>query len=151
MSYSFPVKRTPEQGHTAPCMAKALISAIENARDLAVNEAHGKDGTAQYDFRSMVQDNVPLTWADSYLAEGIAECICPEPDLITATVGERPECDVHKHEWNEPGVPAVVDGATRIIGGGRGSWAYMCQSCFDAFGVGLGLGKGQRLIVRDEL
>lgn len=143
MSYSFPVKRTPEQGHTAPCMAKALISAIENARDLAISEAHGNEDTAQYDFRSMAQDNVPLLWADTYLAEGVAECICPE--LPTATVPERPTCSIpNRHMIKD--APALYDGKTLM-----GPWAYMCQSCFGRYGVGLGLGKGQLLIVRDEL
>ena len=26
-----------------------------------------------------------------------------------------------------------------------GPWAFMCFRCFEAFGVGLGLGKGQKL------
>lgn len=144
MSYSFPVKRTPEQGHTAPCTAKALISAIENARDLAISEAHGNDRAAEYDFRLMVRDNVPLTWADSYLAEGIAECICPElPDLTETTVPELPECNIHKRDGAI--VPAMYDGKTVF-----GPWAYMCEQCFGVWGAGLGMGKGQRLIVRDE-
>jgi hypothetical protein len=29
---------------------------------------------------------------------------------------------------------------------GRG-WAYLCQNCFGAYGVGLGVGRGQRLII----
>lgn len=29
----------------------------------------------------------------------------------------------------------------------RGPWAYMCSSCFSDYGVGLGLGKGQELIL----
>lgn len=31
---------------------------------------------------------------------------------------------------------------------GRSSWAYMCSVHFAEFGVGLGLGVGQELIVR---
>lgn len=27
----------------------------------------------------------------------------------------------------------------------RGPWAFMCKSCFEKFGVGLGMGKGQIL------
>lgn len=30
-----------------------------------------------------------------------------------------------------------------------GPWANMCESCFKQFGVGLGTGKGQRLVIRD--
>lgn len=28
----------------------------------------------------------------------------------------------------------------------HGPWAYLCESCFKKVGVGLGLGKGQKLI-----
>ena len=38
---------------------------------------------------------------------------------------------------------AQYDGKT-----GNGPWAYMCRMHFVEFGVGLGLGKGQRLVVR---
>lgn len=37
---------------------------------------------------------------------------------------------------------AKYDGKTT-----RGSWAYMCQECFDEYGIGLGLGYGQELIL----
>ena len=40
---------------------------------------------------------------------------------------------------------ADYDGMTKM-----GPWAYMCQSCFDVNGLGeLGLGKGQRLVVKE--
>jgi hypothetical protein len=29
----------------------------------------------------------------------------------------------------------------------RGPWAYQCEGCFAEYGVGLGLGKGQELVV----
>jgi hypothetical protein len=48
-------------------------------------------------------------------------------------INERPKCDFCIRE-------AVVDGKTRF-----GPWAYMCADHFVAFGVGLGLGKGQFL------
>jgi len=64
-------------------------------------------------------------------------------DLTEVTVPELPECDIHKQYV--AGVPALYDGKTV-----HGPWAYMCQPCFDALGVGLGLGKGQRLIVQDR-
>lgn len=32
-----------------------------------------------------------------------------------------------------------IDGKTKI-----GPWAYMCLSCFKKYGVGLGIGKGQK-------
>ena len=40
---------------------------------------------------------------------------------------------------------ALYDGRTKMV-----SWAYMCQLHFDKYGVGLGLGKGQKLIVKSE-
>jgi len=40
---------------------------------------------------------------------------------------------------------AKVDGATRL-----GPWANMCDTHFAVFGVGLGTGKGQELVLRDE-
>ena len=60
------------------------------------------------------------------------------------TVDEQPDCDIHKVEKNTT-VPAYYDGKTK-----RGPWAYMCESCFRSEGIGLGLGKGQRLILRSK-
>ena len=37
-------------------------------------------------------------------------------------------------------VPAKYDAKTKI-----GPWAYMCEACFKKWGMGLGLGKGQKL------
>ena len=59
-------------------------------------------------------------------------------DLRTAEVLERPKCDFC-------GKPAEVDGRTRM-----GPWAFMCEGCYPKFGVGLGLGRGQLLIVKGE-
>lgn len=44
-----------------------------------------------------------------------------------------------------PGVPAHYDGATI-----HGPWAYMCETHFESDGIGLGLGRGQRLIVTED-
>ena len=38
---------------------------------------------------------------------------------------------------------AWYDGRTRM-----GYWAYMCQEHFEQYGIGLGPGKGQRLVER---
>ena len=35
---------------------------------------------------------------------------------------------------------AKYDGRTKM-----GAWAFMCSSCFKKYGVGLGLGKGQKI------
>lgn len=40
---------------------------------------------------------------------------------------------------------AHYDGKTRM-----GPWAYMCRQCFKQYGIGLGLGKGQKLILKEE-
>lgn len=46
---------------------------------------------------------------------------------------------------------AAVDGATKADSPGRGQWANMCTEHHDLWGVGLGLGAGQRLHVRSEV
>jgi hypothetical protein len=56
----------------------------------------------------------------------------------TVKVERRPKCDF----CNES---AVIDGKTRF-----GCWAYMCITHFCAFGIGLGLGKGQFLLVEEK-
>lgn len=61
-------------------------------------------------------------------------------DSVKVTV--LPDCDIHTYDLGKPGVPAAYDGKTT-----RGPWANMCQPCFDANGVGLGTGRGQRLIL----
>jgi hypothetical protein len=58
------------------------------------------------------------------------------------TVSEIPSCDIHKQKGTE--VPATVDGKTTF-----GPWANMCDECFSVYGVGLGTGRGQRLIKRE--
>ncbi len=40
---------------------------------------------------------------------------------------------------------AHYDGATSM-----GPWAYMCDEHFQQYGVGLGTGRGQRLITEDR-
>lgn len=58
-------------------------------------------------------------------------------------VPELPACDfckVYKFEHS-----AHYDGRTTM-----GPWAYMCELHYLMYGVGLGLGKGQRLILREK-
>lgn len=50
-------------------------------------------------------------------------------------VSELPQCDFCDSS-------AQYDGATS-----DGAWAYMCASHFRLFGIGLGLGKGQKLVI----
>jgi hypothetical protein len=55
---------------------------------------------------------------------------------------ELPMCNF-VHGTAEP-EPAHYDGATI-----HGPWAFMCEEHFRLYGIGLGLGKGQRLVVRN--
>ncbi len=57
-------------------------------------------------------------------------------------VSALPECDFCKSEGNSQ--EAHYDGATGI-----GPWAYMCERHFGIWGIGLGTGVGQTLIVRE--
>lgn len=52
-----------------------------------------------------------------------------------------PDCDLHKLYWGQKR-EAHFDAKTR-----QGPWAYMCDECYGLEGVGLGLGRGQRLIL----
>lgn len=49
-----------------------------------------------------------------------------------------PKCDIC-------GTEAAYDGKTTA-----GPWAYMCEYDFTMYGVGLGTGKGQRMILIEE-
>ena len=62
-------------------------------------------------------------------------------DGTETTVPGRPLCDI----CAQTGLTtrAYYDGATR-----KGPWAYMCETHFADLGVGLGTGRGQRLIVK---
>lgn len=48
-----------------------------------------------------------------------------------------PLCDICGEE-------AHYDAKTKL-----GYWAYLCEDCYKVLGVGLGLGRGQRLIVAE--
>ena len=55
-------------------------------------------------------------------------------------VPEFPPCDFCKREGRQR--PAQYDGKTVF-----GPWAYMCETHYQRYGIGLGLGRGQRLKV----
>lgn len=55
-------------------------------------------------------------------------------------VSERPYCDFCAQAGTQR--RANYDGKTTL-----GPWANMCERHFKAYGVGLGLGRGQRLVV----
>jgi hypothetical protein len=61
----------------------------------------------------------------------------------TAVVMEFPPCDFCKEELVN--TPARYDGKTI-----HGPWAYMCGAHFIILGTGVGLGIGQRLILKGE-
>jgi hypothetical protein len=54
-------------------------------------------------------------------------------------VPEIRNCDMCHQD---PPVPAYADGKTTF-----GPWANMCKPCFEIYGVGLGLGMGQELLL----
>ena len=60
-----------------------------------------------------------------------------------AVVASRPECDLCTQEGETS--EALYDGKTR-----QGPWGYMCQAHFDRLGVGLGTGRGQKLVTVTE-
>ena len=59
-------------------------------------------------------------------------------------VPKLPQCDFCKQNPLVLYQEAHYDGKTRM-----GPWANMCREHFKRFGVGLGLGKGQELILRE--
>ncbi len=60
-----------------------------------------------------------------------------EENLTVVEIGEKKICDFCNRT-------ASYDAKTRF-----GYWAYMCGVCFKRYGIGLGLGRGQRLIVKN--
>lgn len=52
-----------------------------------------------------------------------------------------PVCDIHKLDYYEL-VTAIYDARLGIP---YCTWAYVCEECYNNFGVGLGTGFGQKL------
>lgn len=61
------------------------------------------------------------------------------PNHTKVSVPKLPSCDFCGEE-------AHYDGKTKL-----GPWANMCKSCFKRNGLGLGLGRGQELILEKIL
>ncbi len=64
---------------------------------------------------------------------------------VTAKVSRIPECDICKYVGPPPRQqrqPAAYDGRTT-----EGPWANMCEYHFQMYGVGLGTGRGQKLVL----
>jgi hypothetical protein len=59
-----------------------------------------------------------------------------------AKVAAMPTCDFCR--MNGADVPAGFDGKTKM-----GAWANMCPTHFGLYGIGLGTGKGQRLVMEE--
>jgi len=78
------------------------------------------------------------TGAPCEMEQEIAEELLSQEDLTEAIVPKKPKCDFCNAE-------AEFDGRTVL-----GPWAYMCNLHFGQYGVGLGLGRGQKLIVQGE-
>lgn len=55
-------------------------------------------------------------------------------------VARLPLCDIDSTHG-----PAAYDGKTH-----GGPWGNMCEPCFAEYGIGLGLGKGQKLILIED-
>ncbi len=60
--------------------------------------------------------------------------------LHEAVISDSKECD-----FCSDGTEADYDGKTKM-----GPWAYMCETHFQSMGIGLGSGKGQKLVTRAE-
>lgn len=57
-----------------------------------------------------------------------------------------PTCQTHEQVFpGEVAPKAAVDGATIY-----GPWANMCDGCHGSIGVGLGTGRGQRLLLEEK-
>jgi len=62
-------------------------------------------------------------------------------EWVEVAVLRLPPCDICELEGVPPQL-ARYDGRTR-----SGRWAYMCEHHFRSYGIGLGLGRGQKLVV----
>lgn len=66
-------------------------------------------------------------------------------DHKSVEVDRIPNCDLCATAVVPKQTPAIVDGKTRM-----GPWANMCERHFKQYGCGLGLGRGQQLILRKD-
>jgi hypothetical protein len=65
----------------------------------------------------------------------------PRHEAVAVSV--LPDCDICRHvELKMQPERALFDGRTHI-----GQWANMCHPHMTSHGVGLGLGRGQRLVI----
>lgn len=62
----------------------------------------------------------------------------------TVKVRKIPNCDICQTK-DRGDIPAVMDGKTTL----GPWWANLCENCFSEYGVGLGLGLGQRFVLAE--
>lgn len=68
---------------------------------------------------------------------------------VEVNVDTLPDCDFCKHEASRSG-EGTVNKAAYDAASGMGPWAFMCEKHFARYGVGLGVGRGQRLIPKED-
>lgn len=124
--------RPREHLHEKACLAKAMISAIENSRDL--------EFLSDLDFRFAMQDNDALRQADDDLASGTSECICttPDPDP-TADLDNLDNLDPDDPEFDDTKVicfeheaPVEACGSNPGFTGAPIFWVRFTCGCVDA-------------------
>ena len=76
----------------------------------------------------------------------------PSGSIEETKVTELPDCDICEMVDHYAGIAGINTTAaiTKASYDGKttdGPWAYMCQQHFGWHGVGLGLGRGQRLVL----
>ena len=67
-------------------------------------------------------------------------------DHTSVEVSTPHYCDFCRMDSGTSRVEAEYDGATTV----NGSWANMCGKHYSQYGTGLGLGRGQRLILKTK-
>lgn len=97
-------------GHTRKCLARAIICAVENARDIEGGSAEQAD--LDHSFRLTAQAGF-LATADDYLREGSLDCSCPSVFL----------CPEHGAQ------PVIAAGATAGFSGALIRWATLTCGC----------------------
>jgi len=64
-------------------------------------------------------------------------------DLVETPSWAIPNCDLCREQGKA--VKAIYDAKTI-----HGWWAYLCEEHFNKLGIGLGLGKGQKLVLKED-
>ena len=110
------------------------------AEYLTAMEAGREDAEAQdaYELTPEAAAFEQMGWNMSTYEEEMLDELGIEEDLTEVTVSNIPQCQFCS-------APAAYDAKTHM-----GPWAYLCEKCFKWHGIGLGLGKGQRLVRKEE-